>query len=272
MTGLYHPKHCFIITKTRLTPDSYRSTAHRMTLNPHAPIFKPTNCSRLFTIYRPELLTEMDASALQDIIDLNIPTKCPKTSLDSNSPTVSEQLHLLTTQVNQHRINSKQALEQTKPLIQTSLLANIKQFQHLHAVQHQVAQCVVDLSTEKSERLKLRTTLRQLEDELTQMRRQVNEPPSSSLPVPFTVNPPSTAAVQDSSALDNIQISRPRVTITLNRTSSTTSRSRLTESPQAPPSAQTTSGPSLDLETRVPQLEEEITNARDSRETIASIH
>ena len=69
-----------------------------MTLNAHAPIFKPTNCSRIFTIYRPQLLTQMDASTSQDIIELTIPTKCPKTSPVSNSPTVSEQLHLLTTE------------------------------------------------------------------------------------------------------------------------------------------------------------------------------
>ena len=68
---------------------------------------------------------QMDASASQEIIDLTIPSKCPKTSPDSNSPTVSEQLHLLTTQDNQHRINSEQALKQTKPLIQTFPLANI---------------------------------------------------------------------------------------------------------------------------------------------------
>ena len=135
-----------------------------MTLNPHAPIFKPTTCSRLFTIYLLELLTEMDASTSQDVIDPAIPTKCPKTS---NSPTVSEQLHLLTTQVNQLRINSEQALEQTKSLIQTFPLAKIKQFQYLHAVQQQVAQFFVDLNTEKSERLKLRTTICQLENELT---------------------------------------------------------------------------------------------------------
>ena len=104
------------------------------------------------------------------------------------------------------------------------------------------------------------------------MRRQVSEPSSSSLPVPFTVNPPSSAAFRDFSVLHNIEITRPRVTITLKRTPSTTSRSRLTESPQAPPSTQTTSGPSLDLETRIQQLEEEITKARDSRETIASIY
>ena len=114
-----------------------------MKLNPHTPIFKPTTCSRLFTIYRPELLTKMGASTSQDIIDLTIPTKCPKTSPESNSPTVSEQLHFLTTQVNQLEINSEQALEQTKPLIETFPLANIKQFQYLHVVQHQVAQSSV---------------------------------------------------------------------------------------------------------------------------------
>ena len=242
-----------------------------MRLNPQAPIFKPKHRSRIFSIYRPELLTEMDASTSQDIIALTMPAKSPKTSSDSNNSTVSEQLHLLTTQVNQLIINSEQALEQTKPLFQTFPLANIKQFQYLHAVQHQVAHFFVDLSSEKGERLKLHATIRQLEDELAQLRRQINEPSPPSLPAPFTVNPPSSAAFQDHSALDKNQISRPRLTITLKRTSSSTSQSRLVELPRVPPSTQTTSGPSLVLETRVKQMEE-ITKARDSRETIASIY
>ena len=162
-------------------------------------------------------MTKMDASTSQDKIDLTIPTKCPKTSPDSNSPTVSEQLPLLTTQVNQLKINSEQALEQTKHLNQTFPLAKIKQFQYLHAVQHQVAQFFVDLNAEKNERLKLRTTIRQLEDDLTQLRRQVNELSSSSLPVPFTVDLPISAAFQDSGALGSIQILKPRVTITLKK-------------------------------------------------------
>ena len=246
-----------------------------MTLNPHAPIFKPTTCSRLFTRYRPELLTRMEASTSQDIIDLTVPTKCPKTSPDSDSPTVSEQLHLLTSQVNQLRIDSQhsqQALEQTKPLIQTFPLANIKQFQYLHAVQQQVAQFFVDLNTEKDERLRLCTTIRHLEEELTQLRRQVNEPSTSSLPTPFTVDPPSSAAFQDSTTLGSIQILKPRVTITLKRPSNHTSRSQPPEPLQVSLSNPTTSGPSLDLEARVRRLEEEITKARENRETIASIH
>ena len=76
----------------------------------------------------------MGASTSQDVIDLTIPTKCPKTSSDTNSPTVSEQLHLLTSQVSQLKIDSQQALDQTKPPIQTFPLANIKQFHYLHAV------------------------------------------------------------------------------------------------------------------------------------------
>ena len=243
-----------------------------MTLNPHAPIFKPTTCSRLFTIYRPDLLTKMEASTSQDTIDLPIPIKCLKTSPDSDSPTVSEQLHLLTSQVNQLRIDSQQALDQTKPFIQSFPLANIKQFQYLHAVQQQVAQFFVDLNSESNERLKLHTTIRRLEEELTLLRRQINEPSTSSLPVPFTVDPPSSAASQDSNILGSIQILKPRVTITLKRPSSTQSRSQPTEQPRASQSNQTTSGPFLDLETRVRQLEEEITKARKGRETIASIH
>ena len=141
-----------------------------MTLNPHAPLFKRTTCSRLFTKYRPELLTEKDDATSQEFIDLTVPTKCPKTSPDPKSSTVSEQLHLLTSQVNHLRRNSEQALEQTKPIVQTFPLANIKQFQYLHAVQHQIAQFFLDLNTEKSEHLKLRTTIRQLEDDLTQLR------------------------------------------------------------------------------------------------------
>ena len=270
--GIYYSEYCPAITKTCGTPVSYRSTARRMTLNPHAPIFKPTACSRLFTIYRPELLTKMEASTSHNIIDLTIPTKCLKTSPDSNSRTVSEQLQLLTSQVNQLRIDSQQALDQTKPFIQTFPLANIKQFQYLHAVQQQIAQFFVDLNTEKSERLKLNTTISRLEDELTLLRRQVNGPSSSSLPVPFTIDPPSAAAFQDSSTLGSIQILKPRVTITLKRPSSTTSRPQPTEPLRVSLSNATTSGPSLDLETRVKQLEEEVTKARESRETIASIY
>ena len=243
-----------------------------MTLNPHAPIFKPTTCSRLFTIYRPELLTKMEASTSQDTIDLPIPIKCLKTSPDSDSPSVSEQLHLLTSQVNQLRIDSQQALDQTKPFIQTFPLANIKQFQYLHAVQQQVAQFFVDLNTEKNERLRLDTTIRRLENELTQLRRPVNEPSSSLHPIPFTIDPPSSAAFEDSSTLGSIQIMKPRVTITLKRPSSTTSRSQPTEPLRVSLSNPTTSGYSLDLEARVKQLEEEVTKARESRETIASIY
>ena len=167
-----------------------------MTLKTDTPIFKPKNSSRLFAIYCPELVTEMDISASQDIIDLTLPTKCPKTSKssDPNSLTVSEQLHLLTTQVNQLRITSEQTLEQSKPLIQKFPLAIIKQFQYLYAVQYQVAQFFVDLNNEKSERLKLHATIRQLEYELAQVRRQVNEPSPSSLLVPFTVDPLCSAA------------------------------------------------------------------------------
>ena len=243
-----------------------------MTPDLQAPIFKPKTRSRLFSIYRPELLTEVDASTSQVVIDLTIPTKSPKTSSDSNKPTVSEQLHLITTQNNQLRISSEGALEQAKPLIQTFPLANIKRVQYLHAVQQQVAQFFVDLNTEKRERLKLRTTFCQLNEELIRLRLQVIEPSSFSIPVPFTVDPPSSAAFQDHGSLGNIQISKPRVTITLKRTSSTTSRSQLTELPRAPPSTQTTSGPSSDLETRVRQLEDEITKAKESRETIASVY
>ena len=200
--GIYHPEYGFIITEISGTPVSYRSTARRMTLNPHAPIFKPKTRSRLFAIYRPVLLIEMDASTSQDVANPIVPTKCPKPSSDSNSPTVSEQLHLLTVRVDQLRLTSKQALEQTNPLIQAFPLANIKQFQNLHAVQQQEAQFFVDLNTEKSGRLKLYTTIRRLEDELTQLRRQVNEPSPSSLPIPFTVDPPCSA-FQDSCALNN---------------------------------------------------------------------
>ena len=146
-----------------------------------------------------------------------------------------EQLHLLTTQVDQLRITSEQALEQTKSLIQTFPLADIKQFQYLHAVQQQVAQFFVDLNTETSERLKLCTSIHPLEDELAQLRRQVNEPSPSSLPVPFTVDPPCYTAFQDTCAQGNAQISKPSIAITLIRASSTTTKSRLPDKQRRSP-------------------------------------
>ena len=241
-----------------------------MTLNPHAPIFYRENSSRLFSIYRPELLIEMDASTFQDNTDPIVPAKCPKASSNSNSPRVSEQLNLLTTRVDQLRLTSKQALEQTKPLIQTFSIANFKQFQYLCAVQQQVAQFFVDLNTEKSEGLNLQTTIRQLEDELAELRPQVSEPSPSSIPVPFTIYPPCSTVVQDNCALNNAQLSKPSITTILIRAPSTISKSRLLEQPKALPSAQSTSGPSSDLGTRVKQLEEEITKTRNCRETIIS--
>ena len=155
-----------------------------MALNPHAPIFKPKNCSRLFAIYRPELLIEMDASTSQDVADPIFPARCAKTSSESNIPQIQSNFIYWPPKLT----NSEQTMEQTKPVIQTLPLAIIKQFQSLHAVQQQVAQFFVDLNTEKNEGLKLCTTIRQLEDELVQLRRQVNEPSPSSLPIPFTVD------------------------------------------------------------------------------------
>ena len=78
-----------------------------------------------------------------------------------------------------------------------------------------MAQFFVDLNTEKSERLKLCTTIRRLEDELIQLRRQINEPAPSSLPVPFAVDPSCSTAFQDNCALNNSRLSKPSITITL---------------------------------------------------------
>ena len=130
----------------------------------------------------------------------------------------------------------------------------------------------MDLKTEKSERLKLCTTIHQLEYDLAQFRRQNNEPSLSSLPVLFTVNPPRSAAFQDTCALGNAQISRSSITITLERASSTTTKSRLPDQQRGPPTQPTSGELSSDLESRVKQLEEEITKAKNCRETIISIY
>ena len=86
----------------------------------------------------------------------------------------------------------------------------------------------------------------------------------SSFPVFFTVNPPCSTAFQNNCALNNAQISKPSITNTLKRTSSTTSNSRLTDQPRGPPPNQPIPrSPSSNLEARVKQLEEEITKARN---------
>ena len=134
-----------------------------------------------------------------------------------------------------------------------------------------MAQFFVYLNIKKNERLKLCTTIRQLEEELTQLRRHVNELSLSLLPIPFTADPPCSAAFQDSCALNNAQLSKPSITITLKRTSSTTSKPRLPDGQRVPPTPSFSGTLPLDLESRVKQLEEEITKAKNCRETILSI-
>ena len=132
-----------------------------------------------------------------------------------------------------------------------------------------MAQFFVDLKNEKSERLKLHAMIRQLEDELAQLRQQVNEPSPSSLPVPFTVDPPCFAAFQDTRAVNSIQLSKPMITVTPKRASSATPKPR---PPDRPPSPPTSRSPPSHLETRDKQLEEKITKASNSHKTIASIY
>ena len=73
-------------------------------------------------------------------------------------------------------------------------------------------------------------------------------------------------------ALGNAQVSKPSVTITLRRASSTTTKLRLPDQ-QRGPSTQPTSGtPSSDSKSRVKQLEEEIIKARNCRKTILFIY
>ena len=136
-----------------------------------------------------------------------------------------------------------------------------------------MAQFFVDPNIEKSECLKLWTTIRQLEDELVQLSRQVNEPSPFSLPLTSTVDPTCSAAFQDTCALSNPQISKPSITITLRRASSTSSKPRLPDQPRGPtPALPTSRPPSSDLEIRVKHLEEEITKAGNCRETIISLY
>ena len=119
----------------------------------------------------------------------------------------------MTTQIDQLRITSEQALEHAKPLIRTFPLVNVKQFQYLHAVQHLATQLSVDLKVQKHERPKLHTTIRQLEDELALLRRQVNEPSPSSLHAPSTVDPSCSTTLQGKRALENAQILKPIPTL-----------------------------------------------------------
>ena len=125
----------------------------------------------------------------------------------------------------------------------------------------------------KGEHLKLCTTIRQLEEQSTQLRRQFNEPSPSSLLIPFKVDPPCSADFQDNCALNNAQMSKPSITIILKRASSTSSKPRLPDEPRVPTATLPTSSPSSsELETLVQQLEEEIAKARNCRETIISTY
>ena len=132
-----------------------------------------------------------------------------------------------------------------------------------------MTQFFVDLNIEKRERFKLCTTIHQLEDELAQLRLQADEASISSLSVPFTVDPQCSSACQDNCTLNNAQLSKPSITITVKRASSTTSKCQLPDQPRDPPPNQLTSGTlSLDLGTPVKQLEDEVTKASNCRELI----
>ena len=103
--------------------------------------------------------------------------------------------------------------------------------------------------------------------------RQVNEPSLSSLLVPFTVDPPCSTAFQKKCALNKAQTTNTSITNTLKKASGTTSKSRLPDQRGGPPPNQPTRGhPSSDLGTRVKQLEEEVTKAKNCREKIISIY
>ena len=145
----------------------------------------------------------------------------------------------------------------------------MKQFQFLHAVQHQVTQLFVDLKIERRERLILQVTILQLESELAQLRRQVNEPSPSSLPLLFTVNPPCSTVPQNKLALKHAPLPKPMSEITLMGSSSTTSTAQLPDQSQAPPPTQPAAGTSAQgLGLRIKQLEQELTKERGCHETI----
>ena len=130
----------------------------------------------------------------------------------------------------------------------------------------------MDLNTEKKERLKVCTTIRQLENELVQLRRLVNEPSPSSFPISFPVDPPCSAAFQDNCALNNAQLSKPSITINLKRASSTTSKPSLPDQQRCPLTQPTSGTLSLDLQSKVKQLEEKIIKAKNCRKIILSIY
>ena len=149
----------------------------------------------------------------------------------------------MATQVDQLERTSEQALEQTKLPIWTFPLANMKQSQHLHAVQHLATQLSANLKIEKQERLKLHAIFRQLEDEQTQLRRQANGPSSYCLHAPSKVDPSCSATLQGKRAPEHSQILKPIPTNTIMGSSST-------------------------LKPRVKQLEEETTKEKDCSEAI----
>ena len=134
-----------------------------------------------------------------------------------------------------------------------------------------MAQFFVDLNIETNERPKLSATTRQLEDELAQLRRQVNEPSPHSLPVPFTFDLPCLTVFQAKCVLNHARITKLTLTITLKGAPITSFNPRLPVHSRA--SSLTKLFPELSSSGLIPQikqLEEEITKARNCRETIIS--
>ena len=227
-TRIYDSEQLFSISTNCCTTKSNHSSPALMTLDPFAPSFCPQQRPKPFSFSRKQPLVEMDYSGASDS-----PTKAAMAPTSNpHPPSIDEQIHSLSIQLNQLQTYSESSVQQTTPLLQKFPLAHLKQVQYLHSVQLTVAKLHQDLESEKLERQTLLLLVLQLQKDLTFIQTMHTNPRNGTHPKPFSIDPPSAGTVANPCVPETHEISRASASqIILMGDSKTPTSSALPSSP-----------------------------------------
>ena len=175
-----------------------------MTLNPFAPTFRPQQRPKLYCFSRPQTFVAMNSSEPSD----SPATGAKASSASPRAPSIEEQIHSLSAQLNQLQTYSESSNQQTTPLLQKFPLAHLKQVNYLHSVQLTVAHFHQDLESEKRERQTLQILVLQLQKDLMFTQNILMNQKYGTLPKPFSIDPPSAGTVTTPSVSETHELSR----------------------------------------------------------------
>ena len=175
-----------------------------MTLIPFAPTFRPQQRPISYSFSRPQPFVAMNSSEPSD----SPATVAKASTANPRSPPIDEQIHSLSTQLNQLQTYSESFIQQTTPLLQKFPLAHLKQVQYLQSVQLTVAQLHQDLESKKLERQALQLLVLQLQKDLMFTQYILMNQKTGTPPKPFSIDPPSADTVTNPLVPENHEVSR----------------------------------------------------------------